>query len=76
MRNPEMSALLTARQLAEYVDLVQPCYYHNLDNWAVIRQHANEVLEWFDCPAAWRPVVRVMAQGADYYGEEDWNKGA
>jgi hypothetical protein len=63
---------VTVQQLAEWVRMVEDCYYHDLDGYGVVHEHVDEVLHQLDVPKEWKTVVRVMADGAHYYGEGIW----
>jgi hypothetical protein len=63
---------ITVRHLADWVRLIEVCYCHDLDGYGVVTEHVEDALEYFDVPMEWRAIVRVMAQGADYYGEGVW----
>lgn len=58
--------------LGRFVSYVEPCFYHNLDGYWRCLERAREALAQAGCREEWMPVVMVMAQGASYYGEDDW----
>ena len=62
------------RELARYVWLIEECYYRNLDGYWKCVERSDIALDWFECPRDWWPVVRVMAQGCSYYGEDAWHR--
>jgi hypothetical protein len=63
---------VTIDKLADWVSLVEPAYWHDLDGYANVHEHVEDVLTFFDVPNEWKAVVRVMAQGAHYYSEDVW----
>ncbi len=63
---------LNIDRLAEWISLVEPAYWHDLDGWNVVHEHVEAVLDYFEVPKEWKAVVRTMAQGAHYYGEDVW----
>jgi hypothetical protein len=37
-----------------------------------MHEHVEDTLTYFGVPNEWKAVVRVVAQGASYYGEGIW----
>lgn len=64
-------AYVSAKQFADWVRLVDDCYYHDLD-YQAMHEHVEDCLTYFGVPNEWRAVVRTMAQGCHYYGEDTW----
>ena len=59
-------------QLAGWISIVEETYIHDLDGFTNVQDHVEEVLDFFEVPKEWKAIVRVMAQGAHYYGEDTW----
>lgn len=67
-------------KLTEYCKLVVDCFNHNgwygennrffSETRANIRDHAVQVLDYFDCPKDWTDIVLLCTEAADYYGYE------
>jgi hypothetical protein len=60
------------KQFGNWVSLIGPCLHHNLGGYGEVQAHIQTVFAFFDVPEFWREPVRVMAQGAYYYGADDW----
>lgn len=59
-------------RLAAWVDAISECYIHDRDGFANVHENVETVLDWMEVPKEWKAVVRVMADGAHYYGEGVW----
>jgi hypothetical protein len=70
--NIPIATAVTAKQFAAWVRLVEDCYFHNLAGYGNVHENVETCLTYFDVPKEWKAVVRVMADGAHYYGEGIW----
>jgi hypothetical protein len=59
------------KDFAEWVGMLEPIFYHTERYTDQLAQIAA-VFNYFEVPEFWREPVRVMAQGASYYGAEEW----
>jgi hypothetical protein len=63
---------VTMDRLAAWIWIVEETYWHDLDGWTNVHEHVEDVLDYFGVPYEWKAVVRTMAQGCHYYGEDTW----
>jgi hypothetical protein len=63
--------MIEDRDFAHWVGLLTPILQHS--NSYTEEMHQIECIwAWFEVPEFWREPVRVMAQGAYYYGADEW----
>ena len=60
-----------AKEFGRYISLIEPCFYHNLDPHYVVLE---TTLRGSTARRSGHPIVKSMAQGAYYYGENQWMK--